>query len=52
MYIVFLYIQPPQKNVHGSSTEMTTANERKTVVLYFDSSQVGNGFILLLLHII
>ena len=40
MYIVF-FIYSPQ-NVNGSSAEMTTANERKTAVLFFDSSQVGN----------
>lgn len=47
MYIVFLYIYSAPQNVNGSSTEMTTASERKgkkkkMMVLFFDYSQVGN----------
>lgn len=49
MYIVFLYIYSAPQNVNGSSTEMTTASEtkrkkqkQKTMVLFFDYSQVGN----------
>lgn len=40
--VFFIYIHSAPQNVNRGSTAMTTTNERKTVVLYFGSSQVGN----------
>lgn len=40
--MLFFNIYSAPQSVNVSSTEMTTTSERKMVVVYFDSSQVGN----------
>lgn len=42
MYIVFFFLYSAPPNVDGSSNEISTTNERETVVLFFNSFQVGN----------